>query len=121
MSQVTEFRVGQKIWQSALLDSGRDVDNSAGDCWTTKKEADGGAIMKYVSRTGRLNASAGLAYVKRIRNQRKAQYAMNYLDYLSFVNAPQPSSHGLSMMAAQAVRMRLAEMVNSPIIAGATP
>ncbi len=46
------------------------------------------------------------AYINRIRNSNKRIYARNFWDYLNGWIEREPS-HGLSYMAAQAVRMEL--------------
>ena len=53
---------------------------------------------------------SALAYVKAIRNPRKREYALQLLGS-TFEGMPEPTRpQGLSLMAAQAVRMQLAEL-----------
>jgi hypothetical protein len=51
-------------------------------------------------------------YIRAIRNTDKREYAIRYLDYLrAYQPDPEPERMGLSTMAAQAVRMRLHEIL----------
>ena len=52
-------------------------------------------------------------YIDRIRNERKRAYAGAYWRYLRGFEH-EPNSDGLSVMAAQAVRLQLAEIIRGP-------
>lgn len=56
---------------------------------------------------------AARAYLRRIKNVRKRDYARVYLDYLLTACATEPARGELSAMAAQAVRIELARILGS--------
>jgi hypothetical protein len=53
--------------------------------------------------------SAAVKYVGRIRNPKKRAYALSYLRFLNGLG-PEPDRGQLSYMAAQAVRIELAQL-----------
>ena len=57
--------------------------------------------------------TAAWGYIRRIKNPSKRKYAEAYLDYCDG-NGAEPDDAGISYMAAQAVRMQLAELGVSP-------
>lgn len=52
-----------------------------------------------------------MRYAQRIRNKAKRQYAVDWLAHLDVGSADPPAHPNLSVMAAQAVRMQLYEML----------
>ena len=48
-------------------------------------------------------------YIRSIRNARKQEYAAAYVSHLLY-GEPEPSTEGLSYMAAQAVRLNIRDM-----------
>ncbi len=45
---IEKFEIGQRFFQASLLKYGKDVDNSMGDCFTTREEAEAdGAEMAH--------------------------------------------------------------------------
>ena len=55
-------------------------------------------------------------YVGRIKNQAKADYALDYLDYWqNGGRLPEHADYGISAMAAQAVRIRIQRYVTNDL------
>lgn len=52
-------------------------------------------------------------YIKRIRNMQKREYAIQYLEYLRAYRRDDPEPDGISLMAAQGVRLQLHKLLHS--------
>lgn len=68
--------------------------------------------------TRRERKDAAWKYIRRIRNVDKREYAIRYFNYLVGFS-PDPEPHGVSPMAARAIRMRLFAILE-PVTASAT-